>query len=275
MEGTYHLEIGILLLVAVLVLMALARRLVVPYPIFLVLGGLALSFVPRVPVSHLDPDLVFLIFLPPLLWAAAYFTSLRDFRANLRPIVLLASVLVVVTTVAVAAVARAVVPGLGWAVALALGAIVSPPDAVAATAIARRLGIPHRVVTILEGESLVNDAAALVLYRVAVTAAVTGAFVPETALWQLVLAAAGGVAVGLLVGGVTRRALRVTEDSLAAVAITLLAPYAAWVIGERLHVSAVLACVAGGLYLRQGLSELASPAMRLQARAVWDSSSSS
>jgi CPA1 family monovalent cation:H+ antiporter len=270
MEGAHHLETLILLLVAVLALMALSRRILVPYPIFLVLGGLGLSLVPRVPVLHLDPDLVFLIFLPPLLWAAAYFTSLRDFRANLRPILLLAVVLVAVTTVAVAAVARAIVPGMGWPVALALGAIVSPPDAVAATAIARRLRIPHRLVTILEGESLVNDAAALVLYRVAVTAAVTGTFVPGRVLPQFVVAALGGVLVGLVVGGLTRWALRHTEDSLAEVAITLLAPYAAWVIGERLHVSAVLACVAGGLFVRQALSALVSPAMRLQARAVWD-----
>src|SRR5262245_51487222 len=190
MEGSHGLEIVILLMVAVLVLMAFARRIVVPYPIFLVLGGLVLSLVPRVPVIGLDPDLVFLIFLPPLLWAAAYFTSLRDFRANLRPILLLAVVLVAVTTVVVAAVARAIVPGLSWPVALALGAIVSPPDAVAATAIARRLRIPHRLVTILEGESLVNDAAALVLYRVAVAAAVTGTFAPGTVLPQFVLAAA-------------------------------------------------------------------------------------
>jgi monovalent cation/hydrogen antiporter len=270
MEGSHGLEIVILLLVAVLVLMAFARRILVPYPIFLVLGGLVLSLVPRVPVLRLDPDLVFLIFLPPLLWAAAYFTSLRDFRANLRPILLLAVVLVAVTTVAVAAVARAVVPGMSWAVALALGAIVSPPDAVAATAIARRLRIPYRIVTILEGESLVNDAGALVLYRVAVAAAVTGPFEPETVLPQFVLAAAGGVAVGLLVGGLTRWALRLTDDSLAAVAITLLAPYAAWLVAERIHVSAVLACVAGGVYVRQALSVAVAPVMRLQARAVWD-----
>src|SRR5262245_15677040 len=159
---------------------------------------------------------------------------------------------------------------MSWPVALALGAIVSPPDAVAATAIARRLRIPHRLVTILEGESLVNDAAALVLYRVAIAAAVTGTFVPGTVLPQFLLAAVGGVAVGLLVGGVTRWALRHTDDSLASVAVTLLAPYAAWVVGERLHVSAVLACVAGGLYVRQAFSAAVAPVMRLQARAVWD-----
>src|SRR4029434_3593192 len=143
------------------------------------IAALTLAVVPGVPAVRLDPDIVFLIFLPPILWAAAYFTSLRDFRANIRAITLLAVGLVLATTAAVAAVAHAIVPGLGWPAAFALGAIVSQPDAVAATAIARRLRIPHRVVTILEGESLVNDAAALVLYRAAVAAVVTGAFVPS------------------------------------------------------------------------------------------------
>ena len=270
MTGLYQLELGILLLVAVLLLMTLARRVVIPYPILLVLGGLALSFVPTVPVVPLDPDLVFLVFLPPVLWAAAYFTSLREFTANLRPILLLAVGLVVATTVAVAVVARLVMPGMPWPVAFALGAIVSPPDAVAATAIARRLRIPHRLVTILEGESLVNDAAALVLYRVSVAAAMSGAFALGPALGQFALAALGGIAVGLLVGLVVRWALRFTEESLAEIAITLLAPYAAWVLAERVHVSGVLACVVGGLYLRRVFSSIVPPATRIQARAVWD-----
>src|SRR5262245_56158557 len=251
-------------------LMALARRVLIPYPIFLVIGGLILGFVPWVPAVRLDPEIVFLIFLPPILWAAAYFTSLRDFRANIRAITLLAVGLVLATTAAVAVVAHAIVPGLGWAAAFALGAIVSPPDAVAATAIARRLRIPHRVVTILEGESLVNDATALVLYRAAVGAAVTGTFVMEEALWQFVLAAAGGVAIGLAIGYVTGKAVHYAEDSLVETAITLLAPYAAWILAERIHVSAVLACVAGGLYVRQGFSAAVPPMTRLQARAVWD-----
>ena len=269
-QGLHQIETIILLLVGVLVFMALARQLVIPYPIFLVLGGLALSLVPGVPVVHLEPDLVFLIFLPPILWAAAYFTSFRDFQTNLRSITLLAVGLVVVTTAAVAVVARWVVPGMPWPVAFALGAIVSPPDAVAATAIARKLGIPHRLVTILEGESLVNDAAALVLYRAAIAAAVTGTFVIGATLWQFVLAAAGGIIVGLLVGRVTRWALHTAADSLTDIAVTLLAPYAAWVIAERLHLSAVLACVAGGLYVRQSFSAIVTPTTRVQARAVWD-----
>jgi CPA1 family monovalent cation:H+ antiporter len=177
---------------------------------------------------------------------------------------------VLATTAAVAAAAYAIVPGLGWPAAFALGAIVSPPDAVAATAIARRLRIPYRVVTILEGESLVNDAAALVLYRAAVGAAVTGTFVMKETLWQFVLAAVGGIAVGLAIGYVTRKALRYAEDSLVETAITLLAPYAAWILAERMHASAVLACVAGGLYVRQGFSAAMPPMTRIQARAVWD-----
>jgi monovalent cation/hydrogen antiporter len=269
-ESLYRLEAVVLLLGAVLLLMAVARRLLVPYPIFLVLGGLILGFVPGVPAVRLDPELVFLIFLPPILWSAAYFTSFRDFQANLRPITLLAVGLVVATTAAVAAVAQAIVPGLPWPAAFALGAIVSPPDAVAATAIARRLRIPHRVVTILEGESLVNDAAALVLYRAAVAATVTGAFVARETLGQFVLAAAGGVAIGLAIGLLTREALHHSEDSLVETAITLLAPYAAWIAAERMHASAVLACVAGGLYVRRGFSAAVPPTTRIQSRAVWE-----
>jgi monovalent cation/hydrogen antiporter len=270
MQGLHQLQAVIALLVAVLALLTLARRALIPYPIVLVLGGLVVGMVPSVPTVPLDPDLVFLIFLPPILWSAAYFTSLRDFRANLRPITLLAVGLVLATTAAVAAVARALVPGMSWPVALTLGAIVSPPDAVAATAMARKLGIPHRVITILEGESLINDASALVLYRTAVAAAVTGAFVPWDALGQFVAAAAGGTIIGLLVGVAMNRALRLTEDSLAQTAMTLLAPYVAWVIAEQAHTSAVLACVAGGISMRRSFSALVAPTTRLQAKTVWD-----
>jgi CPA1 family monovalent cation:H+ antiporter len=221
MQELHQLETVIALLAAVLALATAARRILIPYPIFLVLGGLVIGLLPNVPIMRLDPDLVFLIFLPPVLWSAAYFTSLRDFRANLRPITLLAVGLVLATTAVVAAVARFIMPGLSWPAAIALGAIVSPPDAVAASAIARRLGIPYRVVTVLEGESLINDAAALVLYRSAVAAAVTGAFSLPQALWQFVLTAAGGILIGLIVGGVVTWALRLTDDSLTETAITL------------------------------------------------------
>jgi CPA1 family monovalent cation:H+ antiporter len=263
-------QTGIVLLAVVLALTTLARRLLIPYPVLLVLGGLALALVPGLPSVQLHPDLVFLVVLPPILWSAAYFTSLRDFRQNLRPISLLAVGLVLATTAVVAAAARAIVPGLPWPAALALGAIVSPPDAVAATAVARRLALPRRVVTILEGESLVNDASALVLYRSAVAVMVGGSFVVWEGLVDFAVGAAAGIAIGLAVGIGTRFALRLTDDSFTAIAATLLAPYVAWVAAERFHVSAVLACVAGGFYVRQHFSASIAPLTRIQARAVWD-----
>ena len=270
MDGLHQLEVVILLLGVVLALTTLARKIVIPYPILLVIGGLLLGLVPGLPVVTLNPDLVFLVFLPPILWAAAYFTSWREFRYNLRPISLLAVGLVLATTAAVACVARLLLPGMGWAEAIALGAIVSPPDAVSATAIARRLRIPRRIVTILEGESLVNDATALVLYRAAVAAVVGGSVAFGPTALQMVFAGIAGVAIGLAVGMATRWALCATQDSFTEIAITLLAPYVAWVLGEQAHASAVLACVAGGLHVRQHFSEAVSPMTRIQARAVWD-----
>lgn len=270
MDSMHQLEIVIILLAAVLALTTVANKILIPYPILLVLGGLILGVLPGLPMVTLSPDLVFLVFLPPILWAAAYFTSLREFRRNLRPISLLAVGLVLVTTAAVAAVAHVVLPGIGWAEAIVLGAIVSPPDAVSATAIGKRLGIPRRVVTILEGESLVNDATALVLYRVAVGAAVTGTFTVGGAILEFIFAAVVGVAIGIAVGVLARWALCATSDGLIQISITLLAPYIAWVLAESLHASAVLACVAGGLYLRQYFSSAVAPATRIQAKAVWD-----
>ena len=270
MTTLYLVETGIILLAVVLALTAIARRLLVPYPILLVLGGLVIALVPGLPPIRFHPDLIFLVFLPPVLWAAAYFTSLREFRQNLRPISLLALGLVLATTAAVAAAARAVVPGLTWPAALALGAIVSPTDAVAATALARKLAIPRRVITVLEGESLVNDASALVLYRSAVGVMIGGSFVFWTGLAEFVLGAVVGVAIGIAVGLAARYALRVVEDSFSAIAVTLIAPYVAWIAAESVHASAVLACVAGGLYLRQHFSAIVAPVTRIQARAVWD-----
>ena len=266
----YRLEAVVLLLGAVLVLMAVARRILIPYPIFLVIGGLDPRLRARRPAVGLDPEIVFLIFLPPILWAAAYFTSLRDFQANIRPITLLAVGLVLATTAGVAAVAHAIVPGLGWPAAFVLGAIVSPPDAVAATAIARRLRIPHRVVTILEGESLVNDAAALVLYRAARHRGGDRHVRAEGDPLAVRPGGRGRRGHRLAVGYVTREALHHAEDSLVETAITLSVPYAAWILAERMHASAVLACVAGGLYVGRGFSTAVAPTTRIQARAVWD-----
>ena len=270
MADLSHAQTLVMMFVIMLALTALARRLAIPYPIMLVLGGLALGFVPRLTAVQLAPDLVFLVFLPPILWAAAYFTSLREFRRNLRPISLLAIGLVLATTAAVAVVIHAMVPGMSWAVAFALGAIVSPPDAVAATAIGHALPIPRRVVVILEGESLVNDASALVIYRTAVAAAVTGEFILNHALVDFAYSSVGGVLIGLVVGWTARWALRKLDDGFTEIAATLIAPYVAWVLAEQLHTSAVLACVAGGIYLRWHYSAISAPATRLQARAVWE-----
>lgn len=270
MDNLHQLEIIILLLMAVLALTTVARKLVIPYPILLVVGGLVLVFVPGLPTVRLDPDLVFLFFLPPILWAAAYFTSWRDFRVNLRPIALLAVGLVLATTATVATVAHGLLPGLGWAGAIVLGAIVSPPDAVSATAVGKQLRMPRRTITILEGESLVNDATALVLYRAALIAVVNGTFELTDTLLDFVLAACVGIAVGFAVGIVTRWALRLAGDSFSETAITLLAPYIAWVLAGLAHASPVLACVAGGLYIRRHFSAIVAPVTRIQARAVWD-----
>ncbi len=254
----------------VIALTAFGRRLPVPPPILQVVAGLLVALVPGVSVPTLDPDLVFFVFLPPILWAAAFFTSLREFKANLRPISLLAVGLVLATSVVVAVAARALLPGLPWAVAIALGAIVSPPDAVAAAAIVSRLPVPRRVIVILEGESLVNDASALVLYRTAVAAAVTGAFSWGESIVRFFIDAGIGALIGVLVSWLIIFAARRTKDSLAEALLTLAGPYVAWVLAETIHVSAVLACVAGGLYLRQHLSTAVGPASRLQTRAVWD-----
>ena len=249
---------------------AIARRLPVPTPILQVAAGFAVGLIPGVTIPELEPGIVFAVFLPPVLWAAAFFTSLRDFSRNRRPIGLLAIGLVIATSVAVALTARALFPGMSWPVAIALGAIVSPPDAVAATAIVSRLRVPRRVVVILEGESLVNDASALILYRSAVAAAVTGFFSPGESVVRFFVDAAVGVLIGMLVAWLVLRALRFSRDTMAEILLTLAAPYVAWLTAEAIHVSAVLACVAGGLYLRRHFSTAVSPLSRLQTNAVWE-----
>jgi monovalent cation/hydrogen antiporter len=270
MNTPQTLQVVLLLLGAVLLAMSAARRFPVPYPVVLVLAGLLVSFVPGLPALRLEPDLVFFVFLPPVLWSAAYQTSLRDFRANARPISLLAVGLVIATALAVAVCAHTSMPGLGWPAAIALGAIVSPPDAVSATAVVRALGVPRRLVTILEGESLVNDATALILYRGAVGAMLAGTFYWGESLAAFVFAATVGVAIGLCIGWASSFVLRRLEDVSTQVLLTLMAPYLAWIVAERLDASAVLACVAGGIMRRQAPGTDVAPSMRLQGRPVWD-----
>ena len=258
------------LLAVVVVLVMLARRLNVPYPIPLVLGGLALGFVPGLPRVTMPPDLVLLVFLPPLLYSESLSLSWRDFRANLRPISLLSIGLVAMTTVLVAATAHAVVPGLPWAAAFVLGAIVAPTDEVAVAAVAERLPIPRRLLIIIEAESLVNDAVSLVLYRLAAAAVVTGAFSWVSAGFQFLLASVGGIGVGLAVGvGVNRLRRRLTPDPLTENTISLLTPFLSYLPAETLHVSGVLAVVATGLYLGRQGPRFVTSATRLQAGALW------
>ena len=259
------------LLVAVVALAIIAPRLHIPYTILLVLGGLLLGFVPGLPRFTLDPDVVFLLLLPPLLYSSAWQTSWRDFHANLRPISQLALGLVLLTTVVVAVVAHVLIPDLPWAVAFVLGAIVSPTDAVAATAIAQRLGIPQRIVTIIEGESLVNDATGLVAYRFAVAAVVTGVFSLGEASLQFVVVSVGGIALGLVAGWGLSYVHRWLDNPPLEITVTLMTPYAAYLLGEEvLHVSGILAIVTIGLYLTWREPTFFSSGTRLQAEAVWE-----
>jgi monovalent cation/hydrogen antiporter len=251
---------------ALLVLSPLTR---VPYPILMVLGGLVLSFAPGLPDFELPPELVLVAFLPPLLYLAAFFTSLRDLRANIQPIGLLAIGLVAATTVGVAVVAHEVVAGLPWSAAFVLGAIVSPTDPIAATSIASRLGAPRRIVSIVEGESLVNDATALVLFRVAVVAVTTGTFSLWEAGGRLVLNAVAGVAIGLGVGYVVRQVRKRMNDPPSEIAVSLLTGYLAYLPAEALGVSAVLAAVTVGIYLGWHTPELTNAQTRLQGFAFW------
>src|SRR6266576_502695 len=263
-------ETIVLLFALVAALVIIARKLAVPYPVLLVIGGLALSFVPRLPEVKLNPNIVFYFFLPPLIYPAALFTSWRDFRRNLRPILLLAIGLVLFTMVAIAYVAHSIVPSLPWAAAFALGAIVSPPDAIAATSVIRRLSVPHRIEAILEGESLVNDATALVALQFAVAALMTGQFSLGQASLRFIWAAVGGIGLGLVIGFAIRWVHRHLDDPPVQITISLLTPFLAYLPAERLHASGVLAVVAAGIYLGWHSPLMVTPRYRLQAFAFWE-----
>ena len=258
------------LIVAVAGLSVLARLVRVPYPILLVLGGLLLGFVPGMPAVELPPELVLVAFLPPLLYWAGFFSSPRELQADARAISMLAVGLVLATTAAVALAARAVVDGMTWPAAFALGAIVSPTDPLAASAIGRRLGVPRRLLTVLEGESLVNDATALVAYRIAVAAAVSGSFVAWQAGLRFVVTAAGGVAVGLLVGWLVAELRRRLDDPVIEIVVSVFTGYAAYLPAELLGVSGVLAAVTTGLYVGWRAPELASAPTRLLGFSFWE-----
>ncbi|HEX2160696.1 MAG TPA: Na+/H+ antiporter [Thermoleophilaceae bacterium] len=265
-----HIELVVFgLLVAVSALAVVARLVRIPYPILLVIGGVAIGFVPEIPNIELDPDIVLLVFLPPLLYAAAFFSNLRELRANVRPIGLLAIGLVIVTTLAVAAVAHWAI-GLEWQVAFVLGAIVSPTDAVAPATILRRLGVPRRVVTIVEGENLTNDWTALVTYKFAVAAVVTGSFTLVDAGPDFILTGVGGAAIGVAGGLAIAAVRRRLDDPPTEITISLLTPYAVYLPAEELGVSGVIAAVTVGVLLGWRASELTTHTTRLQSYAIWE-----
>ncbi|CAN5676067.1 Na+/H+ antiporter [soil metagenome] len=270
----HPLETVILLLIFVIGLALLARRLRLVFPILLTVGGLCIGFIPDLPdlpdVS-LDPSIVLLVFLPPILYSAAWYTNWSDFRRNLEPIVVLALCLVLATSVGIALVAQALIPGFTLAMGLLLGAIVSPSDAVAATAVMKTLTVPRRIMTILEGESLVNDATALVLFQLALATIGTGAFSLSDSLLHFLVLAGGGVVVGLAVGYVSywlHKHGRL-EPALETV-LTFVTAYSAYLAAEKLHLSGVLSVVTAGLLIGHKQSRVHSPVVRMQAVAVWD-----
>jgi Na+/H+ antiporter len=266
---------GILQVVLFLMLFAVAlgwvaRHFKFPYPIALVIGGGALGFVPRLPQPEFDPQFILVLVLPPILYQAALLTSWREFKSNIRPIGLLAIGLVLATTLAVGATLKLLIPDIPWAAAFVLGAIVSPPDAVAATAILSRLNMPRQVVTVLEGESLVNDATGLVIYKFAVAAVLTGMFSLWHASLEFVGVAAGGIVVGFLMGLFFVIVHKYLGDAFIEVLTTLAVPYIAYIAAESLHVSGVLAVVAAGIVRGRYAPEIVSAEMRIIARSVWN-----
>jgi Na+/H+ antiporter len=265
-----NLEIVLVLMAMLAALASVTQKLKIPYPILLVIAGLVLGFIPSIPDIHLESEVVFLIFLPPLLYEAAGNISWHEFKAYRRPIGMLAVWLVFFTTVTVAAVAHYIIPGFTWPLAFVLGAIISPPDAVAATSATRGLGLPKRLITILEGESLVNDASALIAYRYAVTAVTSGSFILWQAGLQFLMVAFGGVAIGIAIGYLFSHIHNKLENPTVATTITLLLPFVAYLLAEHLGTSGVLAVVSAGLYLAWNSYEIYSFQTRMQINGFWN-----
>ncbi len=266
-----NFEIVIFLMTILIVLSAFTDKIKIPYPIVLVIIGLIIGFVPFLPNLRLDPNIVFLIFLPPLLYDAAFKTSWLDFKKSIRPISTLAITLVFFTTVIVAVAAHYLIPGFSWPISFVLGAIVSPPDAVAATSIIKGLGLNKKVITIIEGESLVNDASALIAYRYALAATLSGSFILWKAGLQFILVCAGGVVAGLVVGYLLVFAhKKIKDNAIVETSLSLLTPYLAYLLAEQLHVSGILAVVTSGILIGWHSREIFSFQTRLQTTVIWD-----
>ena len=266
-----NFKVVVFIMAILISLTAIVNKRKLPFPILLVVAGLIIGFVPQLPDLALDPDVVFIIILPPLLYDAASKTSWHEFRASIRPISALAITLVFFTTVAVAVTAHYLIPGFSWPLAFVLGAIVSPPDAVAASGIIKGLGLNKKVITILEGESLVNDASALIAYRFAIMAVTTGSFVLWQAGLQFLLVAGVGIIIGIIVGYLFVMAHKKIENNpIVETSLTLLSPYIAYLAAEHFHMSGILAVVTTGLVISWRSPEVFSFQARMRIRVVWD-----
>ncbi|MFI8964554.1 Na+/H+ antiporter [Streptomyces sp. NPDC053493] len=265
-----QLALLFLLLLGAVLTVPLGERLGLPAPVLMTLVGIVLAFLPFVPNVDIPPEYILPLVLPPLLYASVQRTSWRQFAANRRPIFLLAVALVFVTTAAVGAVADTLVPGIPLAAALALGALVAPPDPVAATAVAGSLGLPRRLVSILEGEGLFNDVTAIVLYHVAISAVVSGEFSWPRALGELVLSAVVAVAVGLALGWVTNKLMGFLGDATLQTGLTLLVPFVSYVVAEELHGSGVLAVLVTALFLAEHATDADDVMGRLAGQTFWE-----
>lgn len=258
-------------MVILISLTAIANKRKLPYPILLVVAGLIIGFVPQLPDLALNPDVVFIIILPPLLYDAATKTSWHEFRTSIRPISALAVTLVFFTTVAVAVTAHYFIPDFSWPLAFVLGAVVSPPDAVAASGIIKGLGLNKKVITILEGESLVNDASALIAYRYAVAAVTTGTFILWKAGLEFLLVAGVGILIGIVTGYLFVLAHKKIENNpVVETSLTLLSPFVSYLAAEQFHMSGVLAVVSTGLVISWRAPEVFSYQARMRTRALWD-----
>ncbi|HLZ17168.1 MAG TPA: Na+/H+ antiporter, partial [Cyclobacteriaceae bacterium] len=266
-----NITVIILLLAIITALAEVADRIKIPYPILLVLVGIGVSLVPGLPVITLDPDTIFLIFLPPVLYSAAWTTSWPDFKASSRAISLLAIGCVLFTTTLVAVVAHYFIPGFGWPESFVLGAIISPPDAVAASAATKGLGVPRRITTILEGESLVNDATGLIAYKYGIAAAASGIFIFWLASINFFYVAVIGIVVGLVLGQLFKWIHLITPDNpVNDTTLTFIAPYTAYLLAEQIHVSGVLSVVSCGLFLSWNSAKIFKHQSRLSAWSVWE-----
>ncbi len=263
--------IVIFILAVMIGLSAVADKIKLPYPVILITAGIAIGFIPSIPHVELAPEIVLLIFLPPLLYDAAFNISIPDFRTHFNTISTLAITLVFVTTTAIAVTAYYLIPGMTWPLAFVLGAILSATDAVAAISITKGLGISHKTTTILEGESLINDASALVAYRFAVAAVTGTAFVFWKATLEFALLVAGGMLVGIVLGKITAWILKyVQQNSQVTVSLLLLMPLVTYLIAEEFHVSGVIAVVVLGLGISQFSNNLFHEQLKQQSKSTWD-----